>query len=66
MKKNVEKLFKEIIEEFGNRIDKLGVSKRKVCEVADIHENTFYNMTNPTISTLNSIETALVKLEAKK
>jgi hypothetical protein len=66
MKKNVIKLLDEIMNGFDERIAKLKTNKRKVCEVAGLHTNTFYNMKNPNISTLHSINEALNKMEAKK
>jgi len=66
MKKNVLDLFNEIIAGFDTRLKKLGMSKRRFCEISGVHENTMYHMKNPTIYTLHKIERALRDMEARK
>jgi predicted transcriptional regulator len=66
MKKNALDLLNEIIAGFDARIKKLGITKRRFCELSGVHENTMYYMKNPTIETLNKIEMHLREMEAKK
>jgi hypothetical protein len=66
MKKNALDLLNEIIAGFDTRLKKLGMSKRRFCELSGVHENTMYYMKNPTIDTLHKIEEKLKELECKK
>lgn len=59
MHKNLEELLKEIEASFKARIAQTGLSMRQFSQRAGVHENTLYNMKNPTIETLRRIEATL-------
>ena len=58
------KLLGEIKDSFKQRIAKQGMSVRKFCALHDISYETFKRLDNPTIKTLDSIETALRSMES--
>lgn len=66
MKRNLQADVSNLLISFRRRVIKLGMSYRGFCAVAGIHENTFYNMANPRLSTLQIIEETLIKLESEQ
>lgn len=66
MKPKFQTNISELLVNYRKRILKLGMSYRGFCAVAGIHQNTFYNMANPRLSTLQLIEETLIKLETEQ
>lgn len=57
---------KDLIKEWSARIKAIGMTRREFCEKTGVSYSTYLQLKNPTLQTINTIETQLKVFENEK